>query len=140
MDTLIRLGVTGDFSIPGVANTDKVFKPGMGFFEGDFTSSQLKKWLLSLEFLDMFQLKLTIKDPMKATTYQDYIIDYNSLELDPKSSMTLRINCRELSRSIKDSLNEDTITGNSTVQDNSGFLKDFIDKGIQEANNTKGYQ
>ncbi len=140
MDTLIRLGVTGDFSIPGVANSDRVFKPGLGFFEGNFTSSQLKKWLLSLEFLDMFQLKLMIKDPMKATNYHSYIIDYDNLELDPKSSMSLRINCRELSRAIKDSLNEDTITDNSAVQDNSEFLKDFIDKGIQEANNTKGYQ
>ncbi len=138
MDTLIRMGVTGDFSIPGVANTDRAFKPGLGFFEGNFTSSQLKKWLLSLEFLDMFQLKLMIKDPMKATNYHNYFIDYDNLELDPKSSMALRINCRELSRAIKDSLKEDTITDNSAVQDNSEFLKDFIDKGIQEANNTKG--
>ena len=129
MDNLIRVGVTSDINIDGQSPTEKAFKPALMFLEGVFSESQIKKWILELEFLGTYKLVVPISDPHQATTHLEYTIDYNGLELLDESDFSCRINVPELLHCLKRGLLQakDTEMGIN----NTTFMTSFINTAIK---------
>ncbi len=129
MQDTMRVAVTGDIIIQGQACLEKAFKPALAFLEGYFTEKEIKKWILTLEFLveRHDKLKLHIDDPYQRTSYGEYVILYDSLKIQ-ESQYQFTMNIKELLDRLKVSLIEPKP---EVMLDNTTFMQEFIDATIK---------
>jgi len=130
--------VTGDIDIEGRTVVENAFKPGLTFLQGKFEASQIKKWILELEFIkkEIHKLRIPIIDPYACVVQNtDFRIDYKKLSIVEEGDIYLRVNIPELLGSLKGSLRDNR--DNDLVLDNTSFMMDFINEGIKKIKQSK---
>ena len=125
-----RVGVTGDIHVEGRPPEESVFRPGLIFLEGQFTLSQIKRWLLRLELIgdNFYKLRIPINNPYLGTDHGEFLIKYEDLKIKTESEYQVSINLPELRKSLKAALEFDN---GMLLQDNTSFMKEIFDLGIQ---------